>query len=102
MSMPLNVVTNPGDPKQRGQRYAICYPFDLCYSKCQFSTDRIKQADFQIVDIYNKLSRFLDNEICDIDNKISEKGGKEGKNALLMLLLTPSFMFSFMGKYYFD
>ena len=21
----------------------ICYPFDLCYSKCWFSTDRIKQ-----------------------------------------------------------
>ena len=20
-----------------------CYPFDLCYSKCRFSTDRIKQ-----------------------------------------------------------
>ena len=22
-----------------------CYPFDLCYSKCRFSTDRIKQGD---------------------------------------------------------
>ena len=21
----------------------LCYPFELCYSKCQFSTDRIKQ-----------------------------------------------------------
>ena len=21
----------------------VCYPFDLCYSKCWFSTDRIKQ-----------------------------------------------------------
>ena len=23
----------------------ICYPFDLCYSKCRVSTDRIKQGD---------------------------------------------------------
>ena len=23
----------------------ICYPLDLCYSKCRFSTDRIKQGD---------------------------------------------------------
>ena len=22
-----------------------CYPFDLCYSKCRFSTDKIKQGD---------------------------------------------------------
>ena len=21
----------------------VCYPFDLCYSKCRISTDRIKQ-----------------------------------------------------------
>ena len=23
----------------------ICYPFDLFYSKCRFSTDKIKQGD---------------------------------------------------------
>ena len=22
----------------------VCYPFELCYSKCRFSTDRIKQG----------------------------------------------------------
>ena len=25
--------------------FLICYPFDLCYFKCRFSTDRIKQGD---------------------------------------------------------
>ena len=25
--------------------YANCYPFDLCYFKCRFSTDIIKQGD---------------------------------------------------------
>ena len=26
-----------------------CYPFDLCYSKCRFSTDRIKQGDLSFL-----------------------------------------------------
>ena len=34
-----------------------CYPFDLCYSKCRFSTDRIKQGDLML-NVY-----YLQNEV---------------------------------------
>ena len=34
-----------------------CYPFDLCYFKCRFSTDRIKQGDlmFNVYYLQNKV-----------------------------------------------
>ena len=40
-----------------------------------------QQVDFQIVDIYNKLSRFLDDEICDIYSKMSKKLAKSSHQA---------------------
>ena len=35
-----------------------CYPFDLCYSKCRFSTDRIKQGDL-VFNVYYLLNKVL-------------------------------------------
>ena len=38
----------------------ICYPFDLCYSECRFSTDRIKQGDLMF-NVY-----YLQNEMLSL------------------------------------
>ena len=38
----------------------VCYPFDLCYLKCRFSTDRIKQGDLMF-NVY-----YLQNEMLSL------------------------------------
>ena len=44
----------------------VCYPLDLCYSKCRFSTDRIKQRS----NVYCLLSLFI-IYFCFFNNKKS-------------------------------
>ena len=57
----------------------ICYPFDLCYSKCRFSTDRIKQGDL----IYNVY--YLQSELLPLQNYTLVGSLEENPKAVKLL-----------------